>query len=62
MAKTTHAAVGGNSNLPAPFIGNVRKDHPMAIPSGCVCTWVVKPNRIWVLKYQSAMCLYRDRH
>jgi|HubBroStandDraft_2_1064218.scaffolds.fasta_scaffold763003_2 hypothetical protein len=62
MASTTQTAKGTNPNAVVPFLGNVRKDHPMAIPSGCMCTWIVRANHIWVMKYESYLCPYRGRH
>jgi hypothetical protein len=62
MAHTTLVVVGTNANIKPPWEGDVRRDGPMSIPSGCQCTWIVRANQIWVLKYQSNMCPFKNRH
>jgi hypothetical protein len=45
------------------FSLNVEKDlNPMSIPSGCMCTWVVRHNLIKVLKFESNLCPFRGKH
>jgi hypothetical protein len=59
---TTREIEGSNPNRIAPFSTGVKAKHPMDVPSGCLCVWIVKVNRVRYLKYESALCPFKGRH